>query len=69
MNAHTTPTYIVTEQERTRILHALMTLAEAHAAGTIPSQEAQHKAQTLIAPIRRRARRAARLLAGSATRQ
>ena len=65
---HEPQRYIVTEKERTRILHALMTLAEAHATGTIPSQEAQHKAQALIAPIRRRARRAARLLADGATR-
>lgn len=58
---HELPRYIVTEGERTRILGRLVEIAEAHADGRIPTDQARHELKTLIAPVKRRARRAARL--------
>ena len=65
----TLPAYIMQEDAQSAALKRLAEIAEAHAAGTLTTAQAQHQLQRVIAPVRRRARRAARLLAGSATGQ
>ena len=66
---HEPQRYIVTEKERTTMLGRLADVAEAHADGRLSTDQATHALQALIAPVRRRARRGARLLADGATRQ
>ena len=60
---HQTPTHIMTEKQRTTMLSRLADVAEAHADGRLSTDQATHALKTLIAPVKRRARRAARLLA------
>ena len=65
----TLPAYIMQEDAQSAALKRLADIAEAHADGRLSTERARHELQTLIAPVRRRARRTARLLAGSATGQ
>ena len=60
-----TTRYVLTPAQLTAGLRRLATVAEQHAAGTLTTAQAQHQLQRVIAPVRRRARRGARLLAGS----
>ena len=66
---HEPQRYIMTEEQRTFALRRLADVAEAHADGRLSTDQATHALKTLIAPVKRRARRAARLLADGATRQ
>ena len=54
------PGECLTEAERAAMLRRLVEIAEAHAAGQMTAVQAQHEAQQVIAPIKRRVKGLAR---------
>ena len=60
-----TTRYVLTPAQLTAGLRRLATVAEQHAAGTLSTAQAQHEIAQVIAPVKRRTRRAMARMAGA----